>query len=177
MTMLLVVAVMVAISTPVAVFLGRSLPGHHRLLVVRDGLHVAVLRGRSVPHGYGRLIARSRLLVIRRGVGVGRWHRTVALLRVPLVGDTRTDQTSRTCAQDGAVTASHGLANGSACHCADSGTQEGVHIVCMGRWGYTRQSASQQHKGSQGAQSGCLGFGQRGQKMRNTRSVHGVGWD
>jgi hypothetical protein len=100
----------------------------------------------------------------------------VALLRVPLVGDTRTDQPTGTGAQNGAVAATHGLANGGAGYRTHTGTQKGVYIVCMGQWGHTRQGACQQRKGSHGAQSGCQGLGQRGRKMRNTRSVHGVVW-
>lgn len=157
---MVMMALMVAFFAPVAVLLRRSLPGHHGLSVVIDRLHVTDLRGWRLPRNHRWLIARDRVLVIRgvMGVGrVGRWHRALALLRVALVGDTRTNQAARARAEDGTVAAAHGLANGGAGDCAHTGTQKGVHIVCMGLWGQTCQGARQQRKRCQGAQLGNRG--------------------
>ena len=158
-------AVFVAFFAPVAVVLGWSLPSHCGLLVVSDGLDIVVLRGRGLPNRNGRLVACNWLLVVRVGVGVwcvGWWHRIVALLRVPLVGDTRTDQATGTRAQNGAVATTHGLAYGSTGHRTHAGTQKHMYIVCMGQWSHTRQGACQERKGNQGSQSGSMGLGERG---------------
>jgi len=137
-------AVMAALFAPVAVLLRRRLPGHHGLSVVIDRLYVADLRGRWLPGNHGWLVARDRVLVIRDGIGVGCigwWHGS--LLRIALVGDARTGQTARARAENGTVAATHGLANGGAGYSAHTGTQKGVHIVCMGLGSYARQGACQ----------------------------------
>ena len=162
MMAMVMMAVMVAFFAPVAVFLGWCLPGHHRLPVVIDRLHVTDLRGWRLPRNNRWLIACDRVLVIRgvMGVGrVGRRHGAGVLLPIALVGDTGANQTACTCAQDGAVAATHGLADGGAGYRTDTSTQKGVYIVCMGLWGDSRQGACQQRKGSHGAQSGYQGLG------------------
>lgn len=151
-------ALMAALFTPVAVLLRRRLPGHHGLSVVIDRLHVTDLRGWWLPRNHRWLIARNRVLVIRgvMGVGcIGWWHGS--LLRIALVGDARTDQTARASAENGTVAATHGLANGGAGYRTHTGTQKGVHIVCMSLWGHTCQGARQQRKRCQGAQLGNCG--------------------
>lgn len=145
-TVLIVVPVVVAMAvvvitaffTPMAVLWCWCLPGHHRWLVVSNGLHHTVMRpGLVIGYRWCYVVLRLRLVVSTRllvvccsGVLVG----CITPVMV-LAGNACTHQPAGTRSQNRAIAAADRLADGRTRHRADTGTDNGIEVIRAGLWG------------------------------------------